>query len=414
MNNIDETTNNSNFYFPIIKDYFNEIEPLSSYSRSTRLIEIIPEHISNKIGCYPSSFVFGSENVVVTKLLERIKDYSKDKIFSQVNAFISETQTSYLFRVDNFYVYITGMYFISLSNLSRLNVPKNVSIDVSKGKGPLIATSVSIFYNPEDSCIVDFVKSLAEDTSICLEEKSGDIYIELITKDSTGFLTTKSIPLKSAKTDLALNYGPSFPEFDHNLLKKLSTTNKGIMMFHGEPGTGKTSYIRNLVPKLTTLGKRVLLIPKHIIGAMESPDFNEFMLSRFTGGQEIIFVVEDAEALITSKNSDGSDRSSLISTILNLSDGILNDIFHISIILTFNTKIVNIDEALLRKGRLLAKYEFAKLTGKDFLPLAESLGIAAKIKEDAEYALSDIYALTDEVGDQLIVTHKKEKKVMGL
>ena len=48
--------------------------------------------------------------------------------------------------------------------------------------------------------------------------------------------------------------------------------------------------------------------------------------------------------------------------ILNISDGLLSDELCIKFICTFNAPLKDIDEALLRKGRLAARYEFKDLT----------------------------------------------------
>jgi ATP-dependent 26S proteasome regulatory subunit len=59
-----------------------------------------------------------------------------------------------------------------------------------------------------------------------------------------------------------------------------------------------------------------------------------------------------------------------------LSDGLLSDCLNIQIIATFNTDLLNIDEALLRKGRLIAKYEFKELTNDRKKNLSKKLNIA--------------------------------------
>jgi len=47
--------------------------------------------------------------------------------------------------------------------------------------------------------------------------------------------------------------------------------------------------------------------------------------------------------------------------LLNISDGLLYDCLNIQIICSFNIDIIKVDSALLRKGRLIAKYEFKEL-----------------------------------------------------
>ena len=63
-----------------------------------------------------------------------------------------------------------------------------------------------------------------------------------------------------------------------------------------------------------------------------------------------------------------------MSNLLNLSDGLLSDGFHIQIICTFNTELSRIDKALLRKGRLIAAYHFGPLAADKAQALATTLG----------------------------------------
>jgi ATP-dependent 26S proteasome regulatory subunit len=45
-----------------------------------------------------------------------------------------------------------------------------------------------------------------------------------------------------------------------------------------------------------------------------------------------------------------------------LTDGLFSDYLNIKVICTFNTSLEKIDTALLRKGRMIAMYEFDKLS----------------------------------------------------
>jgi hypothetical protein len=47
---------------------------------------------------------------------------------------------------------------------------------------------------------------------------------------------------------------------------------------------------------------------------------------------------------------------------VNISDGLLADFLNVQLICTFNSPLTLIDSALLRKGRLIARYEFGKLS----------------------------------------------------
>ena len=71
-----------------------------------------------------------------------------------------------------------------------------------------------------------------------------------------------------------------------------------------------------------------------------------------------ILVIEDAENIVVDRERNSNSR---VSALLNISDGLLSDCLNIQIICSFNTDISKVDSALMRKGRLIAKYEFKEL-----------------------------------------------------
>jgi len=60
--------------------------------------------------------------------------------------------------------------------------------------------------------------------------------------------------------------------------------------------------------------------------------------------------------------------------LFDRSDGLLGDAMHQQIIATFNCDLTIIDPALLRKGRLIANYEFNKLDLESSKILSDKLG----------------------------------------
>jgi SpoVK/Ycf46/Vps4 family AAA+-type ATPase len=107
-----------------------------------------------------------------------------------------------------------------------------------------------------------------------------------------------------------------------------------------------------------------------------------------------ILILEDAEAALQKRDVFGCTGA--VSNILNLTDGLLSDCLNISILATFNTETKNIDEALLRKGRLLKAYKFEKLS------IEKSKALLKKEGHDPSFvtqpmSLADIYNFEDEV-----------------
>jgi ATP-dependent 26S proteasome regulatory subunit len=112
------------------------------------------------------------------------------------------------------------------------------------------------------------------------------------------------------------------------------------------------------------------------------PDFISFLLRN----RNSILVIEDAEKVITTR--ENLSENSVVSTILQLTDGLFSDYLNIKIICTFNTSIDRVDKALLRKGRLIATYEFKPLSAEKTNKLLKGLGHDLN---NADLTLSDIF-----------------------
>ena len=94
-----------------------------------------------------------------------------------------------------------------------------------------------------------------------------------------------------------------------------------------------------------------------LVDKLSDPSFITFIRQQ----KNSIFIVEDCEELLSSRNGGNRMNAGLVN-ILNISDGLLSDELCIKFICTFNAPLKDIDEALLRKGRLAARYEFKDLT----------------------------------------------------
>lgn len=212
-------------------------------------------------------------------------------------------------------------------------------------------------------------------------------------------LKKKSFPInkKRLNIDLNENYNDGFTEVSKEIVDKLNDEKKtGLVILHGSPGTGKTSYIRYLTSKLT---RNIIFISPDMVDYITSPEFLPFLMDN----SDSVLIIEDAEPALKKRMSDG--RTGAVSNILNMTDGLLSDCLNISIVATFNTNVQDIDDALLRKGRLLKSYKFDKLKKDKAKKLLEKNGKDSNINEDM--SLAEIYFKEDEVIEDFEFNRRK-------
>jgi hypothetical protein len=211
------------------------------------------------------------------------------------------------------------------------------------------------------------------------KEESG--CLNLLCQTESGF-ELNECSIKKPDIDFGINYNEEFRQIHDLIVDKLSVNkSKGLVLLHGIAGSGKTTYIRYLI---NCLKKRVIYIPPNMTNAISDPGVIKF----FVKHPDSVLVIEDAENVLTKRTASSSQA---VSNVLNLTDGLLSDCANIQIVATFNTDILNIDPALLRKGRLIAKYEFKPLDEDRAKRLSEKLGV----KIEGNNTLADIYNAED-------------------
>jgi len=204
--------------------------------------------------------------------------------------------------------------------------------------------------------------------------------------------------LKKPKLNIKTHYNDSLQVVHKSLLKNLRSWDKGgLILLHGKPGTGKSTYIRYLISIIT---KQVIFLSPKLAGSLDSPGLIQLLLEN----RNAVFVIEDAEQLLVSRDTAAN---SSISILLNLTDGLLSEGLGIQVIATFNTHISNIDKALLRKGRLLAMYDFQDLEIEKAKLLIHKLTGDNKVITKP-MALSEIYHIK-----QSSFEFKKERTPIG-
>ena len=245
-----------------------------------------------------------------------------------------------------------------------------VNFDVSKSR-------IRFLFKKTDISIIE--KIISESKKFRKRKPRIKPELSLLVGSEYG-IDTKSFKITKPKLNIHDNYNDDFKEVHQIILKRLSKKDdKGLVLLHGKPGTGKTSYIRYL---LSMVKKSVIFLPPNMASQITNPD----LMSTLIDNSNSIFVIEDAENIVINREKN---ESSPVSAILNVSDGLLSDCLNIQIICSFNTDISQVDSALMRKGRLIAKYEFKELAAEKAQLLSQKLGFATLI--DSPMTLTAIY-----------------------
>jgi len=202
-----------------------------------------------------------------------------------------------------------------------------------------------------------------------------------------------SIPLQrgeaSSDGQLALHYGPDFPSWNTRLLAALRGRPTGMIVLEGPPGTGKTSYIRHLMATLKDT-HRFYFIPASNLEVLKDPEFVEFWSDERTlhPSSQLVVVLEDAEEALLPRT--GGSRAE-VGALLNITDGLLGDFLRLHIIGTINCPVDRLDPALLRPGRLVARWHFGRLPRERAEAVAAHLGTALP-PDGGDYSLAEIFA----------------------
>jgi len=269
---------------------------------------------------------------------------------------------------------------------------------------------VTLLFALEDDSLV-FIDRFGEDACVCVwshtpdeanrcfeslakrfkrrERRSNDTEFHILVASDKGF-DTRSITFPARKHDaetLALHYGSDFPKWDKQMQAVLKRGERGLTILRGEPGTGKTSYLRHLMWKLRST-HRFYYLPISAYALIAAPAAVDFWIQQAVNSPRRgkIVIIEDAEALLMQRGADNRDS---VSNLLNISDGFMAEYLRLHVVCTINCALKNLDPALTRPGRLVATREFRRLTRCEADALAQAKRLS--LDEADTYSLAEVY-----------------------
>ena len=157
---------------------------------------------------------------------------------------------------------------------------------------------------------------------------------------------------------------------------------ESILLLTGIPGTGKTTFIRNLI--LENDLNADLTYDEKLMGS------DEFFLKFMDDKEKDIMIIEDADKLLYDRDES---ENNILAKILNISDGIIKNVTKKIVFSTNITDIDRIDPALIRPGRCYDVLDFRKLTFSEAEAIVKAKGIDRQL-EDRSYTLAELFSTT--------------------
>lgn len=154
-----------------------------------------------------------------------------------------------------------------------------------------------------------------------------------------------------------------------------------ILVLLGNPGLGKTSFIRGL---LTHTNQNAMLTYHQKLLEQDS-----FFAEWFKTHDHNILVIEDADTMLAPR----SDGNQMMDRFLNLGDGLITIKGKKMIFTTNLPNVSSIDEALLRPGRCHDVIEFKNLTTEQANKVAKKAGVEFTATGDS-HTVASIFADT--------------------
>ena len=279
--------------------------------------------------------------------------------------------------------------------------------DRRQQSGYLIIIESGFMISLNDKSFISFYSDKIEEKRIIQLEKDISKFTKKENKKKSCFhmivkgydsFELNEYKVRQTKTNIDLHYNDDFKSFDEDVVSFLKDKQRnGMILMHGESGTGKTTYIRHLIQNLNL---KFIFLPLFMAESLSSPELLPFLSEQ----KNSILIIEDSEKLIRSHESGNAQND--IATLLNISDGLLSDALGIKLICTFNTGLESIDKALLRKGRMINRYEFKKLSIDKAAKLAKKHKLPYNEKQ--QITLGDLFNI-----DKANVTGEFERKGIG-
>lgn len=345
-----------------------------------------------------------------------------------------ETILSYVNDLEQHFDIVCGSDVVGSYDRSY-EVPDG-SVEASNGGIPkptastLIVTNThavimlrSVHYDPEIEVSIaglsvqhirDLAKGLIKTIPSRIEAPDGLIEVSFWTQSSHG-ASRRTRRIDALSWDkIAPNYSSKAQKSLEELVQvELADANDSgkLILWHGPPGTGKTTAIRSLTKEWSKwCDVHYIVDPERFFGSSPEYMMDVVMSACADTKNWNLIVLEDAGELISASARQETGQG--FSRLLNLCDGLVGRGLKLMVLITTNEKIGNLNQAAMRPGRCIANIEIGPLKGEEASEWLAAHGVELNEANDileghsGSLTVAELYEALKETGK---VIKSKEK-----